>query len=62
MNCEICHGDTRVLKTVDTERRRECTRCGNRFVTVEVLKEDQRRKDQLLRQAKALAEGLAEVG
>ena len=39
MDCPICNSETRVLRTVDNERRRECTRCKHRFTTVEQEKE-----------------------
>jgi transcriptional regulator NrdR family protein len=59
MNCPICHQNARVLKTLGDERRRECTQCKHRFTTTEVLKDELRRKDQLLRDARELAERLA---
>jgi transcriptional regulator NrdR family protein len=58
MNCPICNGDTRVLHTADTERRRECVQCKHRFPTVEILRDEHRRRESLLQDARALAEKL----
>lgn len=47
MNCPICKGDTRILRTEGAERRRECIDgCGRKFTTVEVLKEDHQRQQE----------------
>jgi transcriptional regulator NrdR family protein len=62
LNCPVCSQDTRVLQTRDPERRRECTACGHRFTTTEILKDDHERRGRLLEQARALAEGLTEAG
>jgi transcriptional regulator NrdR family protein len=59
VNCPVCSHDSRVLKTTDTERRRECLRCGHRFTTTEILKDEQDRREALIRDARALAERLA---
>jgi transcriptional regulator NrdR family protein len=59
MNCPVCSHDSRVLKTLETERRRECLRCGHRFTTTEILKDEHQRREELLRDARALAERLA---
>lgn len=56
LNCPVCNGDTRVLRTDETERRRECVRCGHRFPTVEVLKDDHERSLRIIEDARALAE------
>jgi transcriptional regulator NrdR family protein len=47
MNCPVCSRDSRVLKTTDTERRRECLGCGHRFTTKEVLKDDHQRQEAI---------------
>lgn len=59
MNCPLCSQPSLVLKTLDTERRRECTVCKNRFTTTEVLKEEHQRQAELIEDARALAEKLA---
>lgn len=59
MNCPLCSKPTLVLKTIGEDRRRECTGCGHRFTTTEVLKEDHQRQAELLEDARALAEKLA---
>lgn len=56
MNCPLCRQDTFVLKKLHDERRRECTACKHRFVTVEILKEDHRRNVQVLEDVRELAE------
>lgn len=58
VNCPVCSGDTRVLRTDEVERRRECVRCGHRFPTVEILKDEHQRRETILKEAKALAEKL----
>lgn len=61
MNCPVCNEESRVLKTEGTERRRGCTKCGHRFTTTEVLKDEHDRRERLLEDAKALAERLREA-
>lgn len=56
VNCPICSHDTRVLRTDDTERKRECTCCGHRFTTAEILKVELERSQRIIEDAKALAE------
>lgn len=56
MNCPICSRDTRILRTDDTSRRRECLGCGHRFTTTEILKEADERRQKIVDSAKALAE------
>lgn len=45
-----------MLKTDDTERRRECTGCGHRFVTAEILRDELERSKRIIEDAKAIAE------
>lgn len=59
MNCPICSQPSIVLKTLDNERRRECTACKHRFPTVEVLKQDHQRLQEIVEDARSLAEKLA---
>lgn len=61
MNCPICSHDTRIVRTDGTERRRQCTQCGNRFNTTEVLTAWQKRTEELVESAKALAEKITEA-
>lgn len=61
MNCPVCKAGTVVLKKDENDRRRRCTRCGNRFTTREVLKDEHERRERLLEDAKALAERLREA-
>ena len=56
MNCPVCSHDTRVLRTDDTVRRRECVRCGHKFITAEILKDELERSKRIIEDAKALAE------
>ena len=58
MNCPVCDADSRVLRTSDTERKRQCVRCGHRFPTVEILKDEHQRRETILKDARALAEKL----
>lgn len=59
MNCPVCANDTRIVRTDDTVRRRECTVCKHRFTTAEVLKDELERKDRLIGAAVELAEKIA---
>lgn len=59
MNCPLCSQPSIVLKTLETERRRECTVCKNRFTTTEVLKTDHQRLEEVAQDVRALAEKLA---
>jgi transcriptional regulator NrdR family protein len=56
MNCPICNSESRVLTKEGCARRRECTKCGNRFTTAEVLKAELERSERIIRDAQALAE------
>lgn len=56
MRCQICGADTRVLRTIEAERRRECVRCKHRFTTVEQMKEKVQRIDGIIREAREFAE------
>ena len=56
MNCPVCNHETRVLRTDDTVRRRECIRCGHRFITAEILKDELERSRRIIEDAQALAE------
>lgn len=40
MRCPKCDGDTQVLETRQTRRRRQCLVCGHRFSTFEVLSDN----------------------
>lgn len=61
MNCPTCTADTIVLEKRGLERRRQCTneRCGQRFTTVEKLKDDEQRQARLLEEARELASRFA---
>lgn len=59
MNCPICSRETIVLAKDGPDRRRRCTSCGNRFTTVEKLKEDDRRQLEAIEAVKRAAEKLA---
>lgn len=48
MNCPICRRETIVLAKDGPNRRRQCTGCGNRFTTVEKLKEEDRRQQEAI--------------
>lgn len=56
MNCPVCSHDTRILRTEDTVRRRECVKCGHRFHTAEILKAELERSQRIIEDAKALAD------
>lgn len=58
MNCPICRSDTRVLKTMASERRRQCSGCGHRFTTIERLKEDDQRLQEAVQTVREAAEKL----
>lgn len=62
MNCTVCHADTRVLRSDNGERRRECVRCGHKMTTVEVLKDEHARRERLIGDAQALAERIVAGG
>lgn len=65
MNCPICKGETVVLSKDGVERRRKCvgrdgrSGCGNRFTTVEKLKDDEKRQLKAIEAVRAAAEKLA---
>ena len=59
MNCPICSQPTRIQRTEGRERRRECTACGHRFTTREILKDEHQRQEQIIKDAKALAEQIS---
>lgn len=61
MNCRICPGETIVLETRGSERRRHCTACGHRFTTVEVLKDERRRELAAVQVVKEAAERLKDA-
>jgi transcriptional regulator NrdR family protein len=48
-----------VLKTQGDERRRRCTVCRHPFVTVEKLKEDERRQVEAIEAVRQAAQKLA---
>jgi transcriptional regulator NrdR family protein len=58
VNCPICSQDTFVRKTLGTERRRQCTGCGHRFTTTEVLKEEHDRQLEAVQVVREAAEKL----
>jgi len=59
--CPVCSQPTRVLQTQATERRRECTRCGHRFVTAEILKDALKRYERIVEDGIALADRIREA-
>ena len=59
MNCPLCSQPSIVLKTQGNERRRRCTKCRHPFVTVEKLKEDERRQAEAIEAVRQAAEKLA---
>lgn len=50
-----------MLKTDDTERRRECTGCGHKFVTSEILRDELERSRRIIADAQALADRIKEA-
>jgi hypothetical protein len=60
LNCPICKAVTKVLYRDNGARRRACTNanCNHRFTTVEVLKDDHDRTQELLEDARDLAQRL----
>lgn len=58
MNCPICSSDAVVLRKDGAERRKRCTKCGHRFVTVEKLKEDEARQAAAIEAVRAAARKL----
>lgn len=40
MNCIKCDGETAVIDSRSTRRRRQCKDCGTRFSTLEILAEE----------------------
>lgn len=61
MNCPVCNHDSRILRTDDKQRRRECVKCGHRFTTTEVLKAELERSQRIIDDAKALADRIREA-
>lgn len=59
MNCPLCSQPTIVLKTLGNERRRRCTVCRHPFITVEKLKEDEKRQAEAIEAVRQAAEKLA---
>lgn len=60
MKCPVCRQETRVLGKDAAQRRRQCTGCGHRFTTTEVLTDELKRRERILEDAKALAGKLQE--
>ncbi len=58
MNCPVCRQETIVLRKDGAERRRECTACRHRFVTVEVPKDEQLRQQEAVQTVIEAAEKL----
>ena len=59
MDCPICHSaDTRVLRTAGAERRRKCCRCGNRWSSIEVHKDDYFKQQEAVAKVRDLAREL----
>lgn len=58
MNCPICAQETRVLRKDGAERRRECSACGHKFVTAEILKAEQQRQLEAVQTVLEAAEKL----
>jgi transcriptional regulator NrdR family protein len=58
VNCPLCRQDSRVLKSIEGERRRECTACKHRFTTTEVLKEERLREQEAVQVVIEAAEKL----
>lgn len=59
MKCTICKGDTVVLATDGNDRRRKCVgKCGHRFTTTEVLKDDWQRDQEAVQTVIEAAEKL----
>lgn len=56
VNCPVCSGDTRVLRTDDTDRKRQCVRCGHPFTTQERLKDELERQDKAVKTVLEAAE------
>jgi transcriptional regulator NrdR family protein len=46
------------VRTDGAQRRRQCTACGQRFTTIEVLKDEHQRREAIIQEAVALAEKL----
>jgi transcriptional regulator NrdR family protein len=44
------------MKTTGVDRRRECTRCGHRFSTTEVLKDNLALHNHIIEEIKKFAE------
>lgn len=61
MNCPVCDQKSRVLETDQTSRRRECMGCGHRFTTIEILRDADDRRRQIIEDAQALAERIREA-
>jgi transcriptional regulator NrdR family protein len=55
MNCPLCKADSRVLRTTGPERRRECVRCGHRWTSVEITKDEHERDKKVIETMKAVA-------
>jgi transcriptional regulator NrdR family protein len=57
MHCPVCHhDDSAVIDSKSGRRRRRCTRCGERWSTVEIELEEWQRYQALTKQARALSE------
>jgi transcriptional regulator NrdR family protein len=61
VNCPRCRSPSKVLYKDHGGRRRQCLNdaCRNRFTTVEVLKADHERTQELLEDARDLASRLS---
>jgi transcriptional regulator NrdR family protein len=49
VKCPVCSEPTKVVDKDGPERRRQCTGCGQKFTTQEVLKAERKREQQAVR-------------
>ncbi len=57
MKCPLCGHDSRILRTTDRRRRRECLHCRHRWSTVEIPEADERRLAAAVELARAVLQG-----
>jgi transcriptional regulator NrdR family protein len=57
MKCPLCGHESRILRTTDRKRRRECLHCRHRWGTVEIPESDERRLAAAVELAKAVLQG-----
>jgi len=60
VNCPLCNRESRVLRTDDGVRRRECGSCKHRWTTVEIPREQHEQQARVVERVKELAHDVLE--